>query len=131
MQKKPGARFTAYDDLFSIQKNNDETLMDLAVRIEHALENIKNLQSKDFTLEKLDDKLQCMALIRALPEEYSHFSILLLLFDSLDKERIIQAFYSKELNCQRWEATVNRAKAYHASSSERSGSCNYCKKSGH
>ena len=35
MQKKPGARFNAYDDLFSIQKYNDETLVDLAVRIEH------------------------------------------------------------------------------------------------
>jgi len=131
VQKKPGARFNAYDDLFSIQKNDHETLVDLAVRIEHAMGNIKNLQSKDFTLEKLDDELQCMALIRALPEEYSHFSTSLLLLDSLDKERIIQAFRSEELNHQRRVETVNRAKAYHASSSERSGSCNYCKKSDH
>jgi len=131
VQKKPGARFNAYDDLFSIQKNNDETLVDLAVRIEHAMGNIKNLWSKDFTLEKLDDELQCMALIRALPEEYSHFSTSLLLLDSLNKERIIQAFRSEELNRQRQVETVNRAKAYHAGSSGRSGSCNYCKKSGY
>jgi len=77
------------------------------------------LWSKDFTLEKLDDELQCMALIRALPEEYSHFSISLLLLDSLDKKKIIQAFCSEELNHQRRMETVNRAKAYHASSSER------------
>jgi len=131
VQKKPGARFNAYNDLFSIQKNDDETLVDLVVRIEHTMRNIKNMQLKDFTLEKLDDKLQCMALIRALPEEYSHFSTSLLLLDSLDKKRIIQAFCSEELNCQRQVETVNRAKAYHTSSSGRSGSCNYCKKSGH
>jgi len=131
VQKKPGARFNAYNDLFFIQKNNNETLMDLAVRIEHAMRNIKNLWSKDFTLEKLDDELQCMALIRALPEEYSHFSTSLLLLDSLDKKKIIQTFCSKELNHQRQVETVNRAKAYHVGSSERSESCNYCKKSGH
>jgi len=43
VQKKPGARFNAYDNLFSIQKNDDETLVDLAVRIEYAMGNIKNL----------------------------------------------------------------------------------------
>ena len=53
----------------------------MAVRIEQAMGNIKNLRPKDFTIEKLDDELQCMALIRALPEEYSHFSTSLLLLE--------------------------------------------------
>ena len=71
----------------------------MAVHIEQAMGNIKNLHPKDFTIEKLDDELQCMALIQALPEEYSHFSTLLLLLDSLDKNKILQAFHSEELNC--------------------------------
>jgi len=60
-------------------------LVDLAVRIEHAMGNIKNLRSKDFTLKKLDDELQCMGLIKALPEEYSHFSTFLLLLDVMEQ----------------------------------------------
>ena len=130
VQKKPGARFNAYDDLFSIQKNDDETLVELAVRIEQAVGNIKNLRPKGFTIEKLDEELQCMALIRALPEEYSHFSTSLLLLDSLDKDKILQAFRSEELNRQRRIEIANRAKANHASGSKK-GSCHYCKKDGH
>ena len=101
VQKKPGARFNAYNDLFSIQKNDNETLVEMAVCIEQAMGSIENLRPKDFTREKLDDELQCMALIQALPEEYSHFSTLLLLLDSLDKNKILQAFHSEELNCTR------------------------------
>ena len=130
VQKKPGARFNAYDDLFSIQKNNNETLVEMAVRIEQAMGNIKNLHPKDFTIEKLDDELQCMALIRALPEEYSHFSTSLLLLDSLDKNKILQAFHSEELNCTRQVEIANRVKANHANST-RKGTCFFCKKEGH
>ena len=92
VQRKPGARFNAYDDLFSIQKNDDESLVDVATRIEKAMGNIKNLHPKDFSIEKLDGELQCMALIRALPDKYSHFSTSHLLLDSLDKDKILQAF---------------------------------------
>jgi len=49
----------------------------------------------------LDDELQCMALIRALPDEYRHLSSNLLLADKLDKGVILQAFRSEELNRQR------------------------------
>ena len=131
VQRKPGARFNAYDDLFSIQKNDDETLVDLAVRIEKAIGNIKNLRPKEFTIEKLDDELQCMALIRALPEEYSHFSTSLLLLDSLDKDKILQAFRSEELNRQKRIETANRVKANDANNTRRPGVCHYCQKKGH
>jgi gag-polypeptide of LTR copia-type/Integrase core domain/GAG-pre-integrase domain len=132
VQKKPGARFNAYDDLFSIQKNDDETLVEMAVQIEQAVGNIKNLRPKDFTIDKLDDELQCMALIRALPEEYSHFSTSLLLLDSLDKDKILQAFRSEELNRSRRMEVANRAKAnYNHAGTVRRGACHVCKKDGH
>jgi hypothetical protein len=63
LHQKPGARFNAYDELFSIHKAEEETLMDVATRVEKAMVNIKNLQPKDFTLAKLDDELLCMAMI--------------------------------------------------------------------
>src|ERR1700761_3128931 len=112
ISKKPGARFNAYDDLFSIYKESNETLMDLGVRIEKAMATIQNLHSSSFTIEMLDEELQCMALIRALPEEYRHLSSSLLLMDKLDKTVILQAFRSEELNCQRQTEVVNRAKAF-------------------
>ena len=36
--------------------------------------NIKNLRPKDFTLDKLDEELLCMAMIRALPEGYGNLT---------------------------------------------------------
>ena len=111
LSKKPGARFNAYDDLFSIQKENKETLVDLGVRIEKAMATIQNLRPSSFTIDMLDEELQCMALIRALPEDYRHLSSNLLLMDKLDKNVILQAFRNEELNRQRQTEMVNRAKA--------------------
>ena len=63
LSKKPGARFNAYDDLFSIQKEGKESLMDLGVQIEKAMATIQNLCPSGFTIDLLDEELQCMALI--------------------------------------------------------------------
>ena len=135
LSKKPGARFNAYDDLFSIYKESNETLMDLGVRIEKAMATIQNLRSSSFTIEMLDEELQCMALIRALPEEYRHLSSSLLLMDKLDKTVILQAFRSEELNRQRQTEVVNRAKAFgkrgFSKVSKENDTCYICKKKGH
>src|ERR1700678_1248220 len=48
LSKKPGARFNAYDNLFSIHKEDKETLMDLGVQIEKAMATIQNLHSSNF-----------------------------------------------------------------------------------
>ena len=113
LSKKPGARFNAYDDLFNIRKQDDESLVDLGVRIEKAMQTIQNLRPADFTIAKLDAELQCMALIRSLPEEFHHLSTSLLLKDELDKSTILQAFRSEELNRHRHmqAESLNQAKA--------------------
>jgi transposase InsO family protein len=133
LSKKPGARFNAYDDLFSIHKENNESLIDIGVRIEKAMATIQNLRPSDFTIEKLDEELQCMALIRALPEEYRHLSSSLLLMDKLDKNVILQAFRSEELNRQRQTEMVNRAKAFHGAHGKGQWEhiCGICGKKGH
>ena len=65
LQKRPGMRFNAYDDLFSIRKLEDESLQSLINRVEDAVKTIRDLRPKDFTLDKLDEELASMALIRA------------------------------------------------------------------
>src|ERR1700738_3119325 len=66
MSKKPAVRFNAYAELFSLSKKDDESLTSLMVRIDQAMQNIRNLRPATFTLSMLDDELQCMAMIRAL-----------------------------------------------------------------
>ena len=134
LSKKPGARFNAYDDLFSINKENNESLMDVGVRIEKAMATIQNLRPSNFSIDMLDEELQCMALIRALPEEYRHLSSSLLLMDKLDKNVILQAFRSEELNRQRQTEMVNRAKAVNGAlskSQRKENICGICGKKGH
>lgn len=132
LSKKPGARFNAYDDLFNIRKEDDESLMKLGVRIEKAMATIQNLRPENFDITQLDNELQCMALIRALPEDFSHLTMSLLLQDKLDKDIILQAFRSEELNRQRHEESANRAKAGGKKHKvPKDSSCYKCKKKGH
>jgi hypothetical protein len=89
LQKRPGVRFNAYDDLFSIRKQEDETLQMLMNRVDKAIHSIKDLCPTHFTLDGLDNKLASMSLIRALPsDEYGSFASSLLLLDKLDKTTI-------------------------------------------
>ncbi len=131
LSKKPGARFNAYDDLFSIRKQDAESLVDLGVRIEKSMQAIQNLRPRNFTIEELDEELQCMALVRALPDDYRHLASTLLLVDKLDKAMILQAFRSEELNRQRNTESVNRAKAFGKGATLAEILCYYCKKKGH
>jgi hypothetical protein len=63
LQKRPGMRFNAYDDLFNIRKLEEESLQSLINRVEDAVKSIRDLRPKDFTLDKLDEELASMALI--------------------------------------------------------------------
>jgi len=63
MQKRPGTHFNTYEDLFSIQKREEEDLQLLINGVEYALHRICDLRYTAFTLDKLDDKLGAMAVI--------------------------------------------------------------------
>ena len=114
----------------------------LGVQIEKSMQTIQNLRPNNFTIDNLDEELQCMALIRALPEDYRHLSTSLLLMDKLDKSVIMQAFRSEELNRQRQLGqgeSLNQAKAgsgkgktnFGKKDSSKDGTCYYCKETGH
>src|ERR1700742_2036699 len=111
VSKKAEDCFNAYSDLLSIAKKDDESLNDLGVRVANAMSLIKNLRPKDYTIEKLDADLECMALIRALSHEYATLSTSLLLVDSLDKDKVLQAFRAEELNRQKQSETAAHVQA--------------------
>jgi hypothetical protein len=141
MVKRAGARFNAYDDLFSIRKQEEESLQSLTNRIDSASRTIINLRSTGFTLDNLDEELFSMTMIRALPSDYANFVSALLLKDKLDKSMIIEAFQTEETQRRRrsdTEDTPTSNKALAASSSSHSHShkhstlmCNFCEKPGH
>jgi hypothetical protein len=123
VQRRPGTRFNAYESLLNIRKRDDESLSDLMTRADKAAQDIKALRPSKFTLEDLDNELQSMALIRALPAEYNHFATSLHLIDSLDIEKLKSAFQNEE--SQRIARQVDPSHlAFQASSS--SLSCYFC-----
>ena len=101
MSKKPGARFNAYDNLFSIRKQPNESLQSLCARIDASMQLIQDLRPTPFTLTEMDDELHSMALIRSLPDEYKSLSQSLMLHDDLNKNKIREAFLAEETNSQR------------------------------
>jgi hypothetical protein len=70
LQKRSSTRFVAYNTLFSIAKEEGESLPALVARGEKALLEIKQVTPKDFTIDQLYDDLISMAMIRSLPAEY-------------------------------------------------------------
>src|SRR5579859_1426480 len=96
LQKKPGARFNAYEALLSVRKREDESLSDLMGRADKAMQDIKALRPASFTIDDLDQELLSMSLIRALPAEYNSFVSSLLLLDSLDTNKLQAAFQNEE-----------------------------------
>jgi hypothetical protein len=87
---------TVYDALFSIHKDDTETLSALMARADKALQDIKALRPSNFTLDMLDKELLCMILIQALPEDYNNFASSLLLLDSFDIDKLQYAFQNEE-----------------------------------
>ncbi|KIO13203.1 hypothetical protein M404DRAFT_48676, partial [Pisolithus tinctorius Marx 270] len=100
LQQRPGARFNAWDDFFSIRKQPDESLSYLIARIEDSMSKIQELRPRDtsspYSIKDMDNELVCMAMVRSLGDEYSHFASSLLLFQSLDKEKLKEAFLAEE-----------------------------------
>ncbi|KAF6751603.1 hypothetical protein DFP72DRAFT_1071287 [Ephemerocybe angulata] len=59
-QNRAGSRFNAYDDLFSIQKQEEKTLQTLINRVDEAMKLFQTLRPKEFDLSALDKELASM-----------------------------------------------------------------------
>jgi hypothetical protein len=68
--------------------------------------NIKSLHPTHFVLQQLNEELQCMAAICALPEEYSGFTTSLFLLNKLTLPNLHAAFHNQEQNVQHRETTL-------------------------
>lgn len=139
LQQRPGARFNAWDDFFSIRKQPDESLSSLIARIEDSMSRIQELRptdtSKPYSIKDLDNELVCMAMVRSLGEEYAHFASSLLLFHSLDKEKLKEAFLAEESQRKRRPDAGGSDHALFTSTANckcpSSSACSFCDYQGH
>ena len=131
LQQKPGARFNAYDDLFSIRKQEDESLPVLMNRVDDAIRKIKNLRPDTFKLDTLDSELASMAMIRALPEDYAPFVSSLLMKDTLTTDVVEQAFITEDIQRQRRADSTSVIQANVTITPAPTISCTFCGLSGH
>src|SRR6266487_3594046 len=124
LQKKPGTRFNAYEVLFSIRKAEEESLSALMARADKAMQDIKALRPSGFTMEQLDQELQCMALIRSLPTDYNSFASSLLLLDAFDLSKLQSAFQNEQ--AQRTARHIDSSSSSLALHTTASLSCFFC-----
>ena len=99
--ESPASRFIAYDELFSITLQENETLTGLIARVENAVQHVKMLRGTGFNIQNLDDELSSMALIRALPfDSYGNFRSALLLMADVTYGTVKEAFMQEAKNRQ-------------------------------
>ena len=116
--RTPGSRFNAMDAFFSIKKEDSEDLRSLVTRVKAGMQNIKALRPVTnsslsaptvslsapsgstsitlYTLETLDEELIIMALLRALPEEYSSLRSSLFIQSTLSLQTVETAFLAED-----------------------------------
>jgi hypothetical protein len=98
LQQAPGTRFSAYNELFGIVKEPNKSLTHLVSRVSDAMGRIQGLRpAADFDIVKLDEELQLMAMLRALPRaEYGDFTSSLMRTEKLTLTHAKAAFHVKE-----------------------------------
>ncbi|KDQ07216.1 hypothetical protein BOTBODRAFT_72635, partial [Botryobasidium botryosum FD-172 SS1] len=89
LNKQAGSRYNAYHALFSATKQENETALSLMNRVAQLALDTRNLRPSTWTIKDLDDELETMALLHALPDdEYTHLKANLLLAENLTKVKV-------------------------------------------
>ncbi|GJE95983.1 hypothetical protein PsYK624_121760 [Phanerochaete sordida] len=136
-QKKPGARFLAYDNLFALRKEGEESLSSLLARAEKCKQDICALRPATFSLPNLDEELTCMALIRSLGPEYNAFvsSLIIQASDVLTLEKLQTAFLNEESQRRSRTADSSVVQLANATMPPSPGAlssiCSFCDHAGH
>lgn len=130
-QQKPAARFSAYDVLLNLRKGGEETLSALLARADKCQQDIRALRPPAFTLERLDEELICMALIRSLGPDYNAFvsSLLLQASGTLTLAALQSAFHNEE--SQRESRAAIDAPAIQLAHAASTSRCSFCDIPGH
>ena len=129
------ACFLAYDQLLSISLQDDEPLTAVITRVEEAIGRVKMLRETNYDLDKLDDDLAAMALVRALGQEaYSSFRSSLLLMVDCSYKTVKEAFLQEQKNREPRaadQAMFTKAASKKSKESKERKQCNFCSKNGH
>jgi hypothetical protein len=98
LQQAPGTRVSAYNELFGIVKGPNESLTHLVSCVSDAMGRIQELHpATDFNIVKLDEELQLVAMLRALPRaEYGDFMSSLMRTKKLTLTHAKAAFHVRE-----------------------------------
>jgi hypothetical protein len=98
LQQAPGTQFSAYNELFGIVKGPNESLTHLVSRVSDAMGCIQELRpATNFDIVKLNEELQLMAMLRALPRaEYGDFTSSLMRTKKLTLTHAKAAFHVEE-----------------------------------
>jgi len=67
LQKHPALGSMPYDALFSIRKQDDESLTSVMTRVDQAMQQVKDLHPLTFQLDDLDGELASISLIQSTP----------------------------------------------------------------
>lgn len=90
-------RFLAYNEFFSMSKEENESLPGLVARVEDTLQKIRSARSEKLDLSTFEDQLAAMVLIRALPDKFSSFkSTLMMLDDKMSLSSVKEKFLTEE-----------------------------------
>ncbi|THH22544.1 hypothetical protein EUX98_g8150 [Antrodiella citrinella] len=131
LQKRPGARFNAYDTLFSIHKLEGESLQQMMGRIDECMLSVRNLRPSGFTLQMLDDELVCMTMLRVLPEQHKFLATSLQLADKLEKSALLQAFITEDISQLRHSSSSTGPLITALSATTTGLPCEFCSIPGH
>jgi hypothetical protein len=100
LQQAPGTRFSAYNELFSIVKSPSESLTNVSAHVSDAMGHIQELRPQGFDIKKLDEEIQLMAILRALPRaEFGEFTSSLMRNEKLDLTIASAAFHVEQVEC--------------------------------
>ena len=92
----PTVHFSAYNDLFNIRKDPDESLTSLMSRVDKVCAKVQSLRPGDYTLAMLDDELAALTLLRALPESDSVWTSSLMMNTTVKYSDVKTHFASQE-----------------------------------
>jgi hypothetical protein len=128
----PAVRFSAYNDLFNIRKDSDESLTSLMSRVDKVCARVRNLRPKVYTLAMLDDELAALTLLRALPESDSVWTSSLMMNSAITYSDVKTHFASQQsLQTTRAMETANKIVPKTPSPSSGDVTCAFCDTSGH
>jgi hypothetical protein len=123
----PAVRFSAYNDLFNVRKDPEESLTSLMSRVDKVCAKVQSLRPKDYTLAMMDDELAALTLLRALPESDLVWTSSLMMNDSVKYSDVKTHFTSQEsLQSARAGEAANRIVPTTPSKLSGDVNCTFC-----